>query len=285
MPEVEEGLEVNIEGGKEIVDPGKQEGTRKDPRVEQDKLGPETPRFKEIYGKLKETERKLAELETKQSKGSDNSELINEMRRHNQSLEETIKSMNLGKETKDEEGVVKSLEDKLVTLRDLKRQARERADFASETDIDETIADLRLDIREAKKAIGAKKNAPVVSDKISGMPPEEQEAYDEWIEANPWFIKDSKKRLAAISFEKKIVAEPEFKDSTKYEILEEVGKRVEEKFKPVEGKNSVEGRGASSSARISGSVKLSPSEVEVAKGLGVPLETYAKQKSLLKEKR
>jgi len=56
---------------------------------------------------------------------------------------------------------------------------------------------------------------------------------------------------------------------------------MEEKFKPVTGVNSVEGGGKYGSHQNPGTVKLSANEVEVAKGLGIQLDVYAKQKSLI----
>jgi len=276
--EVSKGLDVDIEEGHEIVDPGKSEGQKKDPRKEQEKLSSDTPRFKEVYGKLKESERKIADLEQR-IKGSDNSELINEMKRHNSSLEETIKQINVGKASESQDDKIETLNAKLIELKELKKQARETANFSVEVDIDDKISDLKLDIREAKKPAEVVK---IKSDEIvSGLSDDDQDEYDLWLSENDWFKNDSKKRASAITFEKKIVKEPEFAESSITEVLEEVKKRVEDKWKPVVGKNSVEGSGDGGSFKIPGSIKLSQAEVNIAKGLGLTIEKYAKQKALI----
>jgi hypothetical protein len=277
-------LEVKVENVKDIPDPGAQEGIRKDPRVEQDKLGPESPRFQEVYKNWKDAERRLEKLEAG-SKGTDNLAIIEEMRRHNASLEETIKQIGASKDVASDESAIKGLDDKLVELKDLKRQAREKADFDTETKIDDSIADLKLDMRELKKAVEDKKKAPTKPDeKEDNLTDDEREEYSLWMDENEWFTNDTKKRASAVAFEKKVLKEPEFKDATITEVLEEVGKRVEEKFKPVTGTNQVEvgGERMQTTGRP-GSIKLSKTEVEVAQGLGIPLETYAKQKSLMKQ--
>lgn len=277
-------VDVKVKEEKEPwQDPGAREGKKKDPRVEQNKLTPDTPRFQDIYKSMKKGEEKIAELEKRIEAGSGNAALVEEMRKHNKSLEDTLIQISGNKESGKADKAIEGLEDKLGKLKELKKEAREKADFDSETDIDEKMDNLRVDIRDAKKAIKDEKKR-VDDDSKKAKDPEltddENVEYKEWIADNPWYTKESKKKTAAIAFEKKIVKEPEFKDSTIPEILEEVKARVEEKFKPVKGVTTVESGGHLSSVQIPGSVKLTPMEIEVAKGLGVSPEKYAKQKAL-----
>lgn len=268
----------DVEKDEKWIDPGSQEGVKKDPRKEQDKLTPDTPRFQEIYRSMKEGQDKIKELEKKIEAGSGNSALVEEMRKHNQALEKTIQGISERGSSESTSTVVEGLETKLVEFKELKKQARERADFESETDIDEKMADLRVDIRDAKKAMKVDK---VPEKKESEMSEDDQAEYDFWVADNPWFSKEPKKKAYAVLVEKRIVKEPEFVDSTITEVLEEVGKRVEEKFKPVEGVNAVEAGEHKGSARIPGTVKITPVEMELAKGFGISPEKWAKQKSMI----
>lgn len=289
MPEEEKkdaegNVIVDVKEAEPWVDPGSKEGVKKDPRVEQNKLTPETPRFQEVYKSMKQGEAKIAELEKKINEKPGDSALIEEMRRHNESLEKTIKQMGEGRESNQAGEAVKDLETKLGELKELKKQAREKADFNNETEIDEKMADLRVEIRDAKKGIeDLKKASDDKGKKDSEMSEDDQAEFDAWIDDNTWFSKEPKKKAAAISFEKKIVKEPKFKDSSITEVLEEVRVRVEEKFKPVKGANLVEGSDRTGSGLIPGSVKLSAVELEISKGLGVSPEKYAKQKHLISQ--
>ncbi len=246
------------------------------------------PRFQDIYKAMKKGEERITELEKKleSSSSSDNSALIGEMKEHNANLMKTIEHMRESGQSGNADEALKGLEDKLVELVDLKKKARESANFDAETNIDEKMADLRVDIRDSKKAIAAENKGDNNSGKNkdkedSKMSDDDKIEYDDWIADNEWYTKDSKKKAAAISFERKIVKEPRFKDSTITEVLEEVGKRVEDKFKRVEGVNTVETNTILSQKQPPGSVRVSPVESDIAKGLGVSIEAYAKQKALI----
>jgi hypothetical protein len=277
---------VEVDGEKVTVqDPGALEGVKKDPRKEQDKLTPDHPRFREVYKDREELKRRVEVLEKKQE-GSISPEVLEEMRRHNQSLEKTIEELRGSRASDDNANDLKGLEDKLGELRNMKREAREQANFDRETEIDDKITDLKVDIREIKRQIEKDKDAaakpPDTKDKEGKLSDEDQEIFDEWVKENPWFTKSPKRRKYATKVEKEIIKEPEFELAEFDEILEEVAKRVEDKFKPVKGRNTVEdggGRHASGSTPA-GTVKLSPTEVEIAKGLGISPEKYAKQKSI-----
>lgn len=276
-------LEVALEET-EIPDPGKTEGTKKDPRLEQDKITPDTPRFKEVYKNWKQAEERIAKLEA--NKGGDNSALIEEMRRHNASLEETIKQIGGNKADDKDDNALKALDDKLTELKALKRAAREKADFETETSIDDNILDLKVDIRELKKSIESAKTKSVKpSEKDTGLSDTDSADFGVWVVDNEWFNKDPKKRASAIAFEKKIITEPEFANASLSDVLEEVTKRVEEKWKPVTGTTQVESGRTLASSTSTKSIKLSKTEVDIANGLGIPVETYAKQKALMASRR
>ena len=105
---------------------------------------------------------------------------------------------------------------------------------------------------------------------------------------NPWFGNDSAMTYTAFDLHKKLVEEEGF-DPKSREYYAEVDKRIRlefpHKFDKVEDNTTERAKPAQNvaSARRSAStkgrktVKLTPSQVAIAKRLGVPLEEYAKQ--------
>ena len=106
-----------------------------------------------------------------------------------------------------------------------------------------------------------------------------------WAEKNEWFGKDETMTYASFGIHKKLV-EQEGYDPTSDEYYEEVDRRVREEF-PHKFNNGGEVQGSNkpvqtvaSATRTSRTgrktVRLTPSQVAIAKKLGVPLEEYAK---------
>lgn len=102
-----------------------------------------------------------------------------------------------------------------------------------------------------------------------------------WAEKNDWFGQDEVMTYAAFGIHRKLVEEEGF-DPTSDEYYNEIDNRMRKEFPQRFGKNGRSGQVASAdtsaSRKPSGrrTVKLSPSQVAIAKKLGVPLEEYAK---------
>jgi hypothetical protein len=102
-----------------------------------------------------------------------------------------------------------------------------------------------------------------------------------WAEKNEWFGQDEVMTYAAFGIHRKLVEDEGF-DPTSDEYYNEIDNRMRKEFPNRFGKNGRSGQVASAdtsaSRRPSGrrTVKLSPSQVAIAKKLGVPLEEYAK---------
>jgi hypothetical protein len=112
---------------------------------------------------------------------------------------------------------------------------------------------------------------------------------EDWASRNSWFGNDSAMTYTAFDIHKTLVEKEGF-DPQSNDYYAEVDKRIRlefpHKFDKVEGNTTERARPAQNvaSARRSAStnkgrktVKLSPSQVAIAKRLGVPLEAYAKQ--------
>jgi hypothetical protein len=118
-------------------------------------------------------------------------------------------------------------------------------------------------------------------------PPPDPKA-EAWAEKNEWFGKDNAMTYTAFDLHRKLTEE-EGVDPKSDEYYEEVDKRIRLEFPHKFGKNTVAEKttskptqnvaSATRSSRTAGrkTVRLTPSQVAIAKKLGVPLEEYAKQ--------
>ena len=111
-----------------------------------------------------------------------------------------------------------------------------------------------------------------------------------WAEDNDWFGKDNAMTYTAFDLHRKLTEE-EGMDPQSDEYYIEVDKRIRlefpHKFGKVEQKTSKPTQNVASATRSSKtgrkSVTLTPSQVVIARKLGVPLEEYAKQLIITKE--
>ena len=111
---------------------------------------------------------------------------------------------------------------------------------------------------------------------------------EDWASKNSWFGNDSAMTYTAFDIHKKLVEEEGF-DPKSDEYYEEVDARIRlefpHKFDKIESNTTKRAKPAQNVASATRSattgrrkiVKLSPSQVAIAKRLGVPLEDYAKQ--------
>ena len=106
---------------------------------------------------------------------------------------------------------------------------------------------------------------------------------EQWASRNEWFGTDEAMTYAAFGVHKKLIENEGF-DPQSDEYYSELDQRMREEFPP-KLKNGESRRPAqtvasvsrSTSGRSSGKkVRLTPSQVAIAKKLGVPLEEYAK---------
>ena len=106
-----------------------------------------------------------------------------------------------------------------------------------------------------------------------------------WAEKNEWFGKDEAMTYASFGIHKKLVEEEGF-DPTSDDYYDEIDNRLRKEFphkfndggEVQEGKSPVQTVASANRTTRSGrkTVRLTPSQVAIAKKLGVPLEEYAK---------
>ena len=138
----------------------------------------------------------------------------------------------------------------------------------------------RKKYEESLKNAGQIGDQPIQSRVQQPKPDPKAEA---WAEKNEWFGKDEAMTYASFGIHKKLVEEDGF-NPTSDEYYEEIDKRIRKefphKFNGEEKASSKPVQTVASASRTSGAgrktVRLTPSQVAIAKKLGVPLEEYAK---------
>mgnify|MGYP005994086679 CR=1 FL=1 len=177
-------------------------------------------------------------------------------------------------------------------------KAREAGDIAAEVDAQKMIA--RLGVEEARVANLKKKaetapqetvRTPTLDQAIAPKSTAPDPKAEEWAEKNPWFGQDSAMTYTAFDLHKKLTEEEGF-DAQSDDYYAEIDKRMRldfpHKFGKTEATVTTKPTQTVASAKRSvntsrKTVRLTPSQVTIAKKLGVPLEEYAKQLNITKE--
>jgi len=146
-------------------------------------------------------------------------------------------------------------------------------------------------LRAMKAAEEAKPKEVNVTPQQTRQPAQTDPMAEAWAAENAWFGNDSAMTYTAFDIHKALV-EKEGYDPKSREYYEEVDKRIRvefpHKFDKIEGQSTERAKPAqnvasakrSSSTGRKKTVRLTPSQVAIAKRLGVPLEEYAKQKQI-----
>ena len=175
--------------------------------------------------------------------------------------------------------------------------AREASDINAEVEAQKEIA--KLGIEEARVAafktrVEETKEKEVKTptlDQAIGKPPAPDPKAESWAEKNDWFGKDNAMTYTAFDYHKKLTEQEGF-DPNSDEYYTEIDKRMRldfpHKFAKTESTESTKPTQTVASATRSvrpgrKTVRLTSSQVAIAKKLGVPLEEYAKQLKITKE--
>jgi chromosome segregation ATPase len=140
----------------------------------------------------------------------------------------------------------------------------------------------RKKYEESLKSTGQIGDQPVQN---TVQPPKPDPKAEQWAQKNEWFGKDEAMTYASFGIHKKLVEEEGF-NPTSDDYYEEIDKRIRNEFPhkfndggDVQGSNKpVQTVASATRTTRSGrnTVRLTPSQVAIAKKLGVPLEEYAK---------
>ena len=179
----------------------------------------------------------------------------------------------------------------MVAARQALKTAIEAQDVEGQVKAQEQIANLTMDgarLNAMKVAEESKPKEVNVTPQQTRQPAQTDPMAEAWASENAWFGNDSAMTYTAFDIHKKLVEQEGF-DPKSREYYAEVDKRIRlefpHKFDKVEDTSTERAKPAQNvaSAKRSAStgrkktVRLTPSQVAIAKRLGVPLEAYAKQ--------
>lgn len=186
------------------------------------------------------------------------------------------------------------LENQLNLAKQAYKDAHDRGDVDKMFDAQQVLSKISIEQERYRLAKAQQERLTVQREPEAAAPaqqqaPQQQAApkpdprAESWAEKNEWFGQDEVMTYAAFGIHRRLVEEEGF-DPTSDEYYNEIDRRMASEFphKLAGQKSGRSGQVASvdtsASRKKSGrrTVKLSPSQVAIAKKLGVPLEEYAK---------
>lgn len=280
--DTDEGVEVELDAPEQVEEQEAPVEAASEPQEEKDEL--------DDYGaKVQARIKKLTEKYRKEERDREEAvRMAQTLMQENQKLKSQVKNLDQGYVNSEEARVEAQLEG-------LKRQYREAyetgdtdAMFAAQQAL--SAAALQQErLKAAKMRIERQTQEPEETPQQAApqqpQAPKPEPKAQEWAEKNEWFGTDEVMTYAAFGIHKKLVEEEGF-DPTSDEYYTEVDKRIRSefphKFPTAKKSGGAQVAPAAASATRSTakqgrrSVKLSPSQIAMAKRLNVPLEEYAK---------
>ena len=247
---------------------------------------------KGVQGRIAKLTRKMREAERQRDAATEYARAVEEKR---QILEKRFVKTDSDYMKKFESNVKIGME---AAQRELSA-AIEAGDAAAQVEANKRIATLAFEnakIEEAKSRT-VETPAPTIPSQVvqpqraATQLPEADPDAEAWASRNPWFGQDRAMTFTAFEIHKDLVEKEGF-DPKSDEYYAEVDKRIKIDFPHKFGKTNTETTTkpvqtvASAQRSVKPgrkTVKLTPSQVAIAKKLGVPLEDYAKQLKLTKE--
>ena len=263
--------------------------TTEEPKKDDEKLEDYS---KGVQSRIAKLTRKMREAERQRDAATDYARAVEEKR---QILEQRFERTDSDYMKKFESNVKTGLDSAQKEL----AAAIESGDAAAQVDANKRIATLAFEnakIEEAKSR-RVERPAPMTPSQVvqpqqsATQLPEADPDAEAWASRNTWFGQDRAMTFTAFEIHKDLVEKEGF-DPKSDEYYAEVDKRIKIDFPHKFGKTNTESTMkpvqtvASAQRSVKPgrkTVKLTPSQVVIAKKLGVPLEEYAKQLKLTKE--
>ena len=186
------------------------------------------------------------------------------------------------------------LEIQQQTLKEIIKRAREEGDIDTETEAHQRLTDMVMEQRQVagylqqqSAEIERYKQQPVQQQQVQQAPqkPAPSPRAENWAGDNPWFGQDRVLTYAAWGLHQTLV-EQEGVDPNTEEYYTQLDQRLRDefpkRFAPQQTRQQRSVPAVAPASRSSGvnsarrTVRLSPSQVAIAKKLGVPVEEYAK---------
>lgn len=285
----DEGVEVEVEAAEE---PAGQEVVEEPEAQEQESAAESGDDELDSYSnKVQARIKKLTERYRKEERDREEAvRLAQQLLQENESLKNRVQ--NLDKGYLSEYGT--RIDAQVETAKRLYKEAYDAGDTDKMFEAQEALSKMSIEqerLRIAKQrseqvsdqAPVAQQQAPV-QQPIAPPAPKPDPKAQSWAEKNDWFGSDEVMTYAAFGIHRKLVEEEGF-DPASEEYYTEVDRRMRSEFpNKFQAKKSSGAQVASAGASASRStaktgrrsVKLSPSQIAMAKRLNVPLEEYAK---------
>ena len=271
-----------------------QADTTTDQETEENKVDEEKKKELEDYSEG--VKRRIAKLTKKMREAERREAAALEYAKKVQTEQELLKS----KYSKLDTGYISEMENRIKSSMEAAAsklaKAREDGDLKSEIAAQTEISRLgyeearlmELKARPEQKVEEKEIKQPQIQPQIQEQPINPDPKAQQWAQKNTWFGQDEAMTYTAFSLHKKLV-EDEGYDPQTDEYYSEIDKRIKlefpHKFDSVSRNTTSKPTQVVASANRSSkpgrkSVRLTPSQVAIAKKLGVPLEEYAKQLKL-----
>ena len=248
-------------------------------KVESDELDQYSESVKKRIDKLT---KKMREAERREQAAI---EFAEKMKKQNEDFEKKVKDLDTGYTNEFKERVNTQSE----VIKDNLKRALASKDNDGVVKAQEQLAQIAIEqqrLKEAEKLLTERQDN---TEEQKLTKPETKPQYkkpdpraEEWAEKNEWFGKDEVMTYAAFGIHKRLV-EQELLDPNSEEYYSELDKRIKKEFPhKFEDQNKtsrvVQTVASANRSTKTGrrTVKLTPSQVAIAKKLGVPLEEYAK---------
>jgi len=190
------------------------------------------------------------------------------------------------------------VETQVVALKQIIRKAREEGDVDTETEAQQRLTALTLEQNQIDQASGQRAAwlaqqqamAEQQAAQVAQQPRQVDPRVEQWAERNKWYGRDNVMTHAAWGIHRQLIQVEGF-DPSSDEYYDELDKRIRDAFPQKFGEEVSVAQGRATrtvqtvapASRSSGintaarrTVRLTPSQVAIAKKLGVPLEEYAK---------
>jgi len=272
-----------------------QADTTTDQETEENKVDEEKKKELEDYSEG--VKRRIAKLTKKMREAERREAAALEYAKKVQTEQELLKS----KYSKLDTGYISEMENRIKSSMEAAAsklaKAREDGDLKSEIAAQTEISRLgyeearlmELKARPERKVEEKEIKQPQIQPQTQEQPINPDPKAQQWAQKNTWFGQDEAMTYTAFSLHKKLV-EDEGYDPQTDEYYSEIDKRIKlefpHKFDSVSRNTTSKPTQVVASANRSSkpgrkSVRLTPSQVAIAKKLGVPLEEYAKQLNII----
>jgi len=280
-----------------VVEASKQEAENKDQGTEVKTSDTEAKKELEDYSEG--VQKRIAKLTKKMREAERQREAALDYARKVQAEKESLS----GRLNKLDTGYVSEMENRIKSSMDAAAsrlaQARSdgdiKAEIAATTEISKLgyeearLSEIKSRQLEAKEKVVPQQTIDPVQQQETAINPDPKA--QSWAQKNTWFGQDEAMTYTAFGLHKRLVEEEGY-DPQSDEYYGEIDKRIRlefpHKFVRTETPTTVKPVQNVASANKSGktgrkTVRLTPSQVAIAKKLGVPLEEYAKQLNITKE--